>query len=137
MILKGFFDETLSRLERSLDRRSRNHQLISSNIANLDTPGYKAFKMVMSDASAGESRRPLGVERTDESHLASRTEAGGAGYRIETSWEDPTLMRGDGNTVDLDREMTDLAENTLMYHAGIRMTSKQFQLIMTAINGSK
>lgn len=136
MILKGLFSDTISALERSLDNRSRNHQLISSNIANLDTPNYKAFKMVADEAMDGASKRNLPMAQTHASHLSAHVE-GTRNMRAERVESNPDLMRGDGNTVSVDREMSNLAENTLLFNAGIRMTSKQFQLLMDAIRGSK
>lgn len=134
MSLKGLFHDTISALERSLNLRSRNHQLIASNVANLDTPNYKAFKMVMDEVT--DTHCPsLSLEKTHSGHLVSRAR-GEDRYTVETVDEEPSLMRGDGNTVNLDREMSNLAENTLLFNAGIRMTSKQFKLITDAIKGN-
>lgn len=134
MKLNGLFNDTFSALERCLNLRSRNHRLIASNIANLDTPDYKAFKMAITEAVDARRGHSLQADRTHSDHLAANRIPNDR-IRLETVDEDPSLMRGDGNTVNLDREMSNLAENTLMFNAGVRMTSKQFQLLLSAIKG--
>lgn len=134
MKFTGLFNDTFSALERCLNLRSRNHRLIASNIANLDTPNYKAFKMAVAEAVDVRKGHSLQANRTHADHLTANRTANDR-IRLETVEEAPSLMRGDGNTVNLDREMSNLAENTLMFSAGVRMTSKQFQLLMSAIKG--
>lgn len=134
MKLNGLFNDTFSALERCLNLRSRNHRLIASNIANLDTPNYKAFKMAVAEAMDPRKGHSLQANRTHSDHMTANRTADDR-IRLETVDEDPSLMRGDGNTVNLGREMSNLAENTLMFNAGVRMTSKQFQLLMSAIKG--
>jgi flagellar basal-body rod protein FlgB len=113
------FSETISILEKSLNLRSKRHQVLSTNIANMDThtSGIK-------------------LARTDESHLPisprSRDD-------VKLKQADPPefTLRGDGNTVDIDKTMGDLAENTLLYKTLAQMISKKFLGLKNVIQGGK
>ena len=122
--------------DRTLDLRSRNQKLIVSNLANLDTPNYKAFKMMIDEqmgrASGGDSQ--VALKTTRQGHIVpGRT-------RVETTKVDrvehnPHSIRGDGNTVELEREMSNLAENTLMYNTATRLVANKFNLLKSVIKG--
>lgn len=130
------FGSTLSMLQRALDLRSRNQQLIVSNLANADTPNYKAFKILAAEqmgfASSPGAQVPM--TSTDNRHLAARRFTAGS-PRIERVAHNPHSVRGDGNTVELEKEMTKLAENTLMYNTGTRLVANKFNLLKSVIKG--
>jgi flagellar basal-body rod protein FlgB len=65
------FSETISYLERSLNLRSKRHRVLSANIANIDTPNYKAFDLVLADEFEGPGRSVgnIQLKRTHSSHL--------------------------------------------------------------------
>jgi flagellar basal-body rod protein FlgB len=132
----GIFKGTLSILEKALDFRSRRHAAITSNIANIDTPGYKAFDAVMDDAlrqSAGENG-DMGMNRTDDNHFHG-TESGADSRSARYVRIPGTVPKGDRNTVTLDRSMADLAENSLMYNATAQMVSKKLDGLKLVIQG--
>jgi flagellar basal-body rod protein FlgB len=130
------FDDTLARLERSLDVRLIRHGVLSGNIANSETPGYKPkdvdFASVMG-ALPAEGGGELG--RTNAAHLdASGVAAAGAGAGVdpaevrvvETGGSSPSF---DGNGVDIDKTMSSLAENALQYGAGARAAAKKLAIL--------
>jgi flagellar basal-body rod protein FlgB len=132
------FDQTMTSLERSLNLRSMNQKLIVSNIANMDTPRYKAFKMMvdenMQDAAQGGPQ--LTMTRTQVGHLnttGNRMESG----RVARVESNDLSLRGDGNTVELDTEMANLAENTLKYNTTTRIISNKFKLLKDVIKGGQ
>jgi flagellar basal-body rod protein FlgB len=132
------FDKTMTSLERSLNLRSMNQKLIVSNIANMDTPRYKAFKMMVDEKlqDAAQGGPQLSMTRTQVGHLnttGNRTEPGRVG-RVESN---DLSMRGDGNTVELDTEMANLAENTLKYNTTTRIISNKFKLLKDVIKGGQ
>ncbi|MFH1982244.1 MAG: flagellar basal body rod protein FlgB [Pseudomonadota bacterium] len=137
MDANGIFDNNLTVLEKVMDMRSRRHTILSGNIVNQDTPHYSAFDIAMDEEFERlESANPGGGElaRTDARHLST------AGERpSERSYQmkalQPPLAKRDGNTVDIDRTMADLAENTLMYTALTRIMSKQLGALKNAIKG--
>lgn len=126
------FDNTILALSKSLDLRSQKQTILSSNIANAETPGYQAkaidFETQLSRAlSLGKQQ----LKRTHSRHL-------GAGPIVESVrpeiYNDPNnVVREDGNTVDRDAEMVKLAENQLMYNASTEAIRKKFALLKYAI----
>jgi flagellar basal-body rod protein FlgB len=107
-------------LEKFLSLASQRHTLITSNIANLDTPGYRTRDFDF----RGELRRAITTEDPVMTPIA----------RVI-----PGLMeRPDGNNVSMDRESLLMAETQLQFNIGVQLIRNQFQQIMTAINeGSK
>lgn len=132
------FSETISYLERSLNLRSKRHRILSANIANIDTPNYKAFDLVLED----QFRRPHGsagkiqLKRTHNSHLAVEKKPLDR-VTLKRSEGPEFSLRGDGNTVDLDKTMGDLAENTLLFKTAAQIISKKFLALKEVIKGGQ
>lgn len=128
------FGGTIELVGKALDVRSRNHSVIVSNISNADTPNYKAFHLQVDKAmekfSANSER--LKLRCTQQAHMPIQS---GADYRHSLKVDDNTsfTLRGDGNTVDMDREMADLGENSLMYNAAAQIIQKKFQTLKSAL----
>ncbi len=138
MKMNALFDRTMASLERSLDVRAMNQKLIVSNVANLDTPNFKAFKMVVDEAlqDAQDSTPSLRMTRTQPGHLGLSAVQGEAA-RVERVAENPLSLRGDGNTVELDTEMANLAENTLLYNTATRIIANKFATLKDVIKGGQ
>ena len=136
----SLFNDTAQLLaQKTLDLRTERHKLLSSNVANLDPPGYQAEDLVFENSlvAAREAETPGPLKVTDERHLDGNDAplldtVEGQRIRSATPFAD-----FDGNTVDLDKEMAKMAENQLMYHASIRMLSHQFRMLKTAISETK
>ncbi|TFG41557.1 MAG: flagellar basal body rod protein FlgB [Syntrophobacterales bacterium] len=134
----GIFDGTISLLQKSLNVRSVQHQVLSSNVANADTPNYKAFEVAVDEElrklDTGKAR--IQLARTQSSHLpVSRAEVDRVTLRNSPA---PTLsLRADGNTVDLDRTMGDLSENTIKYKTSAQLIGMKFKSLLNAIQGGK
>lgn len=130
------FDNSFKLFEKALDLRSQKNRLIASNISNIDTPGYKAFDLVVEDEldKISGSSKKLDMEKTDQRHLSSNGQLiDGITYKVAESSK--FSLKKDGNTVDLDNEMTNLAENSLMYNASAQILIKKFQMLKNAIKG--
>ncbi len=133
----GLFNQTFSVLEKSMNLRSQKHNLMVSNIANMDTPNFKAFDIFvdeeMQKTSSDTNRMPL--TRTQSAHipLAGMGDLNAPEIRpVEKPLYD---FHSDGNTVDIDKTMSMLSENGLMYNASAQIISKKFQSLSTVING--
>jgi flagellar basal-body rod protein FlgB len=125
-------------LTRSLNFLEARHRIISNNIANVNTPDFKA-----QDAPIGEFRAAL--ERATERHRRNPAEPlklAAAEHIRETRTglevtgiesKGTSILRHDGNNVDLEREMSDLAENTLLYRTLSELLRKQFAGLNAAI----
>lgn len=125
-------------LEKALDLRSMKHNLIVSNIANKDTPKYKAFDLMVEDEMGKfmENGSPTRLVRTDDGHLSGR-EGDASSPRLIKEQGSQFSLRADGNSVDIDREMAKLSKNTLLYKAISQLISTKFQGIKDVISGGK
>ena len=135
---QGIFSQTVSILEKALDLRSKKHNVIASNIANMDTPDYKAFDLVIEkelQKAAGKGNS-ISLNKTDTAHMQSlRSKADGVSVVIDDT--QGLSLRGDGNTVDIDKQMGNMAENTLMYKAAAQIIHRKFQGLKSVIQGGK
>lgn len=127
------FDPTIGALNTSLNLRLMNQNVISGNIANADTPGYKSKKMEFESAlrdalGVGGHIQPL--ER-DPRHLAPH-----ATDPVDPEiYDDPNGVESlDGNTVDRASEMSKLAENQLLYDASAEMLKRKLGMLKYAIS---
>ena len=132
------FEGAISVLQKSLNRASLRHSVITSNIANIDTPNYKAFEVVMEDVrqKKGGFSGTLQLVRTEPQHLNGRRQASDQ-VKIKASQPVPFNLRADGNTVDLDRTMGKLAENTIMYRIAAQLIRRKFQGLKNVIKGGQ
>ena len=130
------FAGTIALLSRSLDLRSRNHHVIVSNIANADTPDYKSFHMDVEKAMAAQAQnsRSVPLQRTHTDHLPVKQRQVDSRNAIRPE-ADSISFRGDGNTVNLDRSMARLSENSLLYNAASQILRKKFAALKTVIQG--
>lgn len=134
----GKLDQHFKFNETALSLRAQRQQLLSSNIANADTPNYKArdfnFGNALQNALAGNSS-PGNLNKTTAGHLNGTAETGPGG--------EPLLYRNvlqgsiDGNTVDMDVERNQFADNGLRYEAAVTMINSQIRSLMTAITGGQ
>jgi flagellar basal-body rod protein FlgB len=132
------FEGAISVLQKSLNQASLRHSVITSNIANIDTPNYKAFEVVMEDVrqKKGGFSGTLQLVRTEPRHLNGRRQASDQ-VKIKASQPLPFNLRADGNTVDLDRTMGKLAENTIMYRIAAQLIRRKFQGLKNVIKGGQ
>lgn len=126
------FDPTIGALNTSLNLRLLNQNVISSNIANADTPGYKAkaveFESALRDALGVGDRLP--AQAADDRHIVHR-----ATDPVHPEiYDDPNGVESlDGNTVDRAAEMAKLAENQLLYDASAEMLKRKLGMLRYAI----
>ncbi len=137
MDVNNLFNITFQRLQKNLDLRSEKHDLIVSNIANKDTPGYKAFDIMVEEAiQHQESDKPFELTRTHPTHSPGRRQAFDNRhiYQIEKG---PFSDGKKGNTVDLDKEMGKLSENSLLYNVTAHILAKKIGALKSAISEGK
>jgi flagellar basal-body rod protein FlgB len=126
------FDLVIRALNTSLNLRLANQNVISSNIANADTPGYKSkvmeFESALRDAlGIGGVQAPL---VTDSKHIMHTSENPIA----PEIYEDPNGIESlDGNTVDRSLEMEKLAENQILYDASTEILKRKLNMLKYAI----
>ena len=132
--MADLFDKTTRALSASVNLRQTRNNVISSNIANAETPGYQAKKVDFEEALG----RALNVEALEQ---PAGMEAGhfpvshGALSRVKADiYENPdAAISNDGNTVELEKEMASLAENSIMYKAAIQLINKKMASLKYAV----
>ncbi len=127
-------DEALRFQQTALNLRAARQELLASNIANADTPNYKAkdvnFATALQNAMAGTAPA-LPAAQTSPMHLQGNTDQAIMGspvmYRV------PAQPSADGNTVDMDVERTQFTDNALRYEASVSFVSDELKDIQAAI----
>lgn len=133
------FDRTMQLLERSLDLRSARQRVIASNVANEETPGYRAFELHFQDQlrAADRGRLPVALAVTQARHIGPR---GPQGIRAVTGQlrEVPAGdLPLDANSVNLELEMAKLSDNAMQYNAAATITAIRFRQLLSAIRDAK
>jgi flagellar basal-body rod protein FlgB len=127
---------TEAALERGLDIAHQRHKLTASNIANLDTPGYKprhlSFDETLARVEVAGAAPELELRQGDARHLGGGPLVGSP--RVVT---DETARRTDGNGVDPEREMSDLAQNGIHFAALAQTLSARYRKMRGAITEGK
>lgn len=126
------FDNALGIHQYSVGVRERRAEVLASNIANADTPGFKArdfsFKDALASATQGSS---FNLSKTSERHISGgRSMASDLQYRIPNQPD-----TGDGNTVDVQTERTNFMQNSMEYQASLSFLSSKMQTMRKAIKG--
>ena len=136
MPTNGIFRDTISLLERSLNLRSLQHRVLASKIANMDTPNYKAVEIAVAEEMSRNQDSASGIKlvRSQSGHLPIKHNPAD-NVKLKVAKPPEFSLRGDGNTVDLDRTMGRLAENTLLYKTAAQIISQKFSGLKRAING--
>lgn len=133
--MSGWLDTTSLRiLEKGLDASSLRQKVLADNVANVDTPGFKRsevdFEAILSSAMAG-TKEILPLKATSPQHLTA-TENGLVNGIVQ---DQSSTLRNDGNNVDIDKEMANVAENGLYYEGVTRALSSQLGLLRMVIQG--
>jgi flagellar basal-body rod protein FlgB len=120
--------------------RADRQRVLASNIANADTPGFKArdfdFARALSSAtSPAGTESPVAPVRSQSGHIGTQ----GAGLRstaeLALSYRAPEQASLDGNTVELDRERANFADNAVRYEATLRFINGGVRTMLSAIRG--
>ena len=132
-------DELFRFQQSALALRAERQQVLASNIANADTPNYKArdvdFRSALSDAMGGASAQLL---TSAENHLAlnSAASAGSTRSGHPLLYRIPHQDSIDGNTVELDAERAQFADNALRYEAGLSDVNATIKGLLAVIQGN-
>ncbi len=123
-------DALIAELRNALNRASIRASMVASNLANLDTPGYKAMDVSFHDALKQAGAEPV---RTDPRHLAPpEARLGGTPVPAPSS-----RITNDGNTVDVDKQMALLSRMQGKYAASAELVRKRFGLLQYAVSNGR
>lgn len=124
-------DESFSFLQKALELRGMRQKVLASNIANADTPNYKArdfdFGAAMKNAI---SKHSSSLEMTDPNHMQG---FGSSGVKLQYST--PYQSSLDGNTVEMDVERNKYMDNAVHYEADLTVLTNRIKIMMSAIQG--
>ncbi len=130
-------DVTLRAAKMALDGLSLRQQVISQNLANVDTPGYQAREVNFEDAlkSAFEQQEDLPLANTNPAHipLAGVSLESGAAVSARPGGSE----RADGNNVDINVELTDMSETGIEYQALTQAASRKLLLLKSIASGGQ
>jgi flagellar basal-body rod protein FlgB len=137
----GKLDQAMQFNEAALSLRGQRQQIIASNIANADTPNFKARDIDFTKALQGAMSRAAGgpsasLATTSSAHLtAAGTVGGSSGASAALMYRLPQQGSIDGNTVEMDNERNQFADNAIRYEAGLTLISTQIKNMLAAIQG--
>ncbi|AOB31036.1 flagellar biosynthesis protein FlgB [Bordetella sp. H567] len=125
----GFFQQ-------SLDLRAQRQEVLSANIANADTPSYKArdfdFRSALEGAmGAGLNLPPVNLALTSSRHIPAQ---GPSQPTVDLLYRNPYQATLDGNTVDMDGERVRFADNTLHYQSTSTVLTAKIKDMLLAIS---
>lgn len=128
-------DARITRLQQALGGLARRQQAIAGNIANVDTPGYRRrdvpFEAELRASMGGGS---TALATTNPGHIAHVSTGGSLLRAAGHSAGGSRTGRNDGNDVDIDREMTELAETSLRYSLLTQATSSRFSTLRDIVS---
>ena len=130
-------DRTMTVLKKSLDLRAQKQQVIAGNIANAETPGYAARKMTFEADLRNAINSPETKVRTSHPKHFPIGASGINGVQGKIEMQRNESPLGDGNSVSVDDEMFDLAENQLLYEAGTQILKKKLTMLKYAVSDGR
>lgn len=125
----------IDKLSYALDVTSYKNKVISENIANVDTPFYKAKKLDFKDAMQDvmETGKKLPLKVTNKYHIPGSSEKFSVSNYVK--YQNNMSVRNDGNDVNLDYEMSELAANGILFNMLSQITGYEFTRLKTSIQG--
>ena len=130
----NIFPQSVHTLEKALSTAALKQEVHSSNIANVDTPNYKSkqvdFQSALNDAIGQQSLKSY---KTDAKHISFKGES--HSFNPEITVNENTKYKPNGNNVDMDLEMAELAKNQLWYNAVTERINGKFSSLRSVIDG--
>lgn len=134
--MSNLFDKTTDALATSMKMRQIRHSVTASNIANAETPHYHAKKVDFENAlsAALDMDGTKGLSTSSKDHFA----IGSTPVTEADIYDNPDIVvNNDGNTVDLEKEMSALAENSILYKSALQLINKKMASLKYAISESR
>lgn len=127
---------SFQRLQGGLDAATKRQSVLSNNVANADTPGFKrsdvSFESVLAAQESG-LKPTLGAKVTDSRHFQFGSISAVPSAVVST--DESTSMNNNDNNVDMDREMALSAENQLRYNSYVQQMNSQISMMRTVVQG--
>ena len=134
------FDKALGIHEQALMLRAQRNSILATNIANADTPNYKArdidFRAAMATLQTGASR-PVSLLATEPGHIAAESNSSLSPLGAQLQYRLPQQPSLDGNTVETHVEEAAYADNALRYQASLQFLGSKFASLKSVISGGR
>lgn len=124
---------TLTTHEQALKLRGLRNELIASNIANANTPNYKARDIDFASALRGAKSESLSLKNTSEMHTSAWSNDR---LDVDIKYRNPTQSSLDGNTVDVDVEEAEFAKNAVHYRVSLAFIDSRIRTMRLALKGT-
>ena len=137
MPVPGLFGTTVELLSKTLDLRAKRHALITSNLANVETPQYTPTDLSF-EAELNNALKNGGKDqRTNSRHIPLK----GGGVSLDRVQGEVVELQSrnvgpDGNGVEMEAEMGRMVENQIMYNTSVQLLSKKMEMMKQAIRGT-
>jgi flagellar basal-body rod protein FlgB len=125
-------DDVFGIHEEALRVRARRSEVLASNLANADTPGYKARDFDFQAMLRKEIQNPVRLASTHAGHIRNDQ---GIVASTQMAYRIPQQASLDGNTVEAEREQTEFSANAMRYQASLRFLDGRIKGLLTAIKG--
>jgi len=128
---------SIQRLEGAIHAASMRQQVLSNNIANVDTPYFKrsdvVFEELLTQAMGTTGGKSLSGRRTDTRHIPIGNSETNPQARVRT--ESSSVINNNSSNVDIEKEMAMLAENQLRYNLYVQQINHEVKMMRTGIEG--
>lgn len=125
--------------QQALSLRAERQQVLASNIANADTPNYKArdfdFAAALREATGGASARPSPLKLTSAAHFSGTASTERTASGVDLKYRSVQQGAVDGNSVDMDAERAQFADNAVHYQASLTVLTHEIKMMLAAIQG--
>lgn len=133
------FSQGDSTLESTLNQRLQKQKVIVSNIANSQTPGYRAlgydFETQLQKVISKSEGKGQPLAATHPEHFRGQGVMGNGQFKPDLHVKATESIGNDGNSVDVDREMAELAENQILYQFTVEILNRRLGMLRYGING--
>lgn len=120
----------VNKLQKGLDAAWLKNKVIANNIANVDTPGFKASDVSFESAFKAALGQSFAVKKTRAKHISFT----GSDLQAVVTKDSGSAYRMDGNNVNIDAQNAELAKNTIYYNTLATQLTSEFRKLRTAIN---
>ncbi|KXK00574.1 MAG: flagellar basal-body rod protein FlgB [Nitrospira sp. OLB3] len=125
------FDRTMGLMQQVLNLRAAQHRVITANIANEETPGFRANELRFTDAlTAARRSETVTVHVTDPRHVSVPSTAAQSFIQPVAAGDLPL----DANTVNIDLEMAKLSDNAMRFNMTAELLARKFRGLLNAIH---
>jgi flagellar basal-body rod protein FlgB len=136
LVQSRLMGKTVALLSHALDYRSANHGVISGNLANIDTPGYRTQELSFDqELRRAVDKEGVSMKKTDERHFPRSTDLynGKGSHELESSAQEIN----ESNQLNIDLEMAKMVQNNLLYEASAKLLAKKFEGLRMVIEGRR